>query len=400
VRPRRAPSHLARPEASLPGGHDRFRLLYEAARSFVFRLTPDGRLRELIPAPDNLMGRPLADWMGADFSQFVAEPDAARAREMLARVLSGETPPPFVVRFRGAGGDLRHVEFTVVPDADDEGRVVGVMGLANGVTLRREAEAKAAHLERLLLASQQITHVGSWEWDQETGAVVWSDELYRIFGLEPQSERITIDRLLAPLPVAESARAQAAARQSIEEGRPFVFDHEIVRPDGETRTLEVRGEVVRDETGRVQGLIGTCQDVTERRQRDELILAYLDVGENIPIALSIWEIGGGDPAQPMLVQYNRRAKELGARKEMLGRTLAELLPKVYKTEIPALLVDVARTGQGRMIDRIAIGDRRYSVRIFPVRGRRAGIALDDVTEDVQAQSALQEAKEELQQLVE
>src|SRR5262249_12446403 len=118
VPPRRAPRDLRRPETSPPERHDRFRRLYEAARSFVFRLAPDGRLRELVPAPDNLMGRPLAEWMGVDFVQFVAEPDVPRAREMLARVLAGEKPPPFFVRFRSPTGELRHVEFIVVPDED------------------------------------------------------------------------------------------------------------------------------------------------------------------------------------------------------------------------------------------------------------------------------------------
>jgi PAS domain S-box-containing protein len=124
------------------------------------------------------------------------------------------------------------------------------------------------------------------------------------------------------------------------------------------------------------------------------------VGENVPIGLNIWELAPGDPPQPVLVEFNRRAKELGSRKEMLGRTMADLRPDVYETELPALLVDVARTGQGRMIERIVLGDRIYSTRIFPVRGRRVGVAFDDVTEHVRAQSALQEAKEELQQLVE
>ena len=277
----------------------------------MFRLAPDGRLRELVPAPENLMGRPLAEWMGADFMEFVAEADVPQAREMLARVLEGETPSPFVVRFRSPGGELRHVEFTVMPDEED-GRIVGVVGLANGVTLRREAEAKAAHFERLLLSSQQITHVGSWEWNKDTGEVVWSDELYRIFGLHPQQEKVTIERLLAPLPPEEQARARGEARESVDLGRPFTFDHQIVRPDGQTRTLEVRGEVVRDEKGRVFGLIGTCQDVTERREREELIQAYLEVGENLPIGAQHLGARAGDPPQPVLVQYNRRAMELGA----------------------------------------------------------------------------------------
>ncbi len=403
MRPRRVPQPpkpLARPETDARRErHDRFRRLYEAARSFVFRLDPQGRLRELVPAPENLIGRPLADWMGTEFVQFVADGDAPRAREMFARVLAGETPSPFVVRFRTPWGDVRHVEFTVVPDEED-GHVVGVVGLANGVTLRREAEAKAAHLERLLLASQEITHIGSWEWNKDTGEVVWSDELYRIFGLRPRQDKVTIDRLLAPLPPEERQRARGEARESVEEGRPFTFDHQILRPDGQTRTLEVRGEPARDETGRVHGLIGTCQDVTERRHRDERIEAYLEVGENVPIGLNIWELAPGDPPELVLVEFNRRARELGTSKDMLGRTLGDLRPEAYDTELPALLVEVARTGQSRVIERLTIGDRVYSSRIFPVRGRRVGVAFDDVTEHVRAQTALQKAKEELQQLVE
>ncbi len=378
--------------------HDRFRRLYEAARSFVFRLAPDGRLRELVPAPAHLMGRPLREWMGSDFLRFVPDEDQARARQMMTSVLAGEAPPPFVVRFLTPRGDMHHVEFTVLPDEED-GRVVGVVGLANGVTLRREAEAKAAHLERLLLASQQITHVGSWEWDPASGKVTWSDELYRIFGLQPQQETITIERLLAPLPPEESARGREVARRSVEEGHPFRFDHEIVRPDGRVRTLEVRGENVHDEAGQVRALIGTCQDVTEQREHEERIQAYLEIGENIPIGLNVWELEG-DPPVPVLVEFNRRAKELGARKDMLGRTLRELLPAVYETELPALLADAALSGRGRIIERIPIGDRVYSARVFPVRGRRVGLAFDDITERVHAEGALQRAKEDLQQLVE
>ena len=195
---------------------------------------------------------------------------------------------------------------------------MGVVGMANGVTLRQQAQAKAAHLERLLLASQKITHVGSWEWNRDTGEVVWSDELYRIFGLRPQEEKITIDRLLAPLPPEESARARGEARRSVEYGSPFTFDHQIVRPDGQRRTLEVRGEPVRDQAGRVWGLIGTCQDVTERREHEERIQTYLEVGQNVPIGLSIWELGPGDPPVPVLLEFNRRALEMGADKEHAG----------------------------------------------------------------------------------
>src|SRR5262249_55127487 len=164
--------------------------------------------------------------------------------------------------------------------------------------------------------------------------------------------------------------------------------------------LESQGQVTRDAAGAIRGLIGACQDVTERRDRDERIEAYLEVGENVPIGLNLWHVGPGPDPEPVLVEFNRRAKETGARKEMLGRTLRELLPGAYETELPALLVDAALHGQSRILDRLTVGERGFAVRVFPVRGRRVGVAFDDITDRVRADAEQQRAKEEFQHLVE
>ena len=58
-------------------------------------------------------------------------------------------------------------------------------------------EGPVSRVERQLAIAQEITHIGSWEWDARTNAVRWSDELYRIYGLEPQSMEITFDTFLA-----------------------------------------------------------------------------------------------------------------------------------------------------------------------------------------------------------
>jgi PAS domain S-box-containing protein len=397
--PRRAPTNSEREKVASPERSDRYRRLYEAARSFVFRLSRDGFLRELLPAPQNLMGRPLTDWMSAPFFGFVSPADGAKAREMLARVLEGETPAPFVVRFSDPQGELRHVEFTVVPDEED-GRVLGVVGLANGVTQRRLAEDKALQLERLLTTAQQMTHVGSWEWDAATGELTWSEELCRIHGLSTAEAPKTLTGFLERVHPEDRGRVEHEVREALAQERPLAFDGRIVRPDGSLRVLSARGQVVRDGAGGVHGLIGACQDVTERREHEERIETYLEIGENVPIGLNLWELGPGPTPEPVLVEFNRRAKETGARKEMLGRTLRELLPAAYETELPALLVEAALSGHSRILERLTVGERVYSARIFPVRGRRVGVAFDDITERVRSDAERQRAKEEFQQLVE
>ena len=71
--------------------------------------------------------------------------------------------------------------------------------MASGTELGQDSVANAAgtmRLARLLDAAQQITHIGSWEWDLATGVVTWSDELYRIYGLAPRSCAITLGEFL------------------------------------------------------------------------------------------------------------------------------------------------------------------------------------------------------------
>jgi PAS domain S-box-containing protein len=121
----------------------------------------------------------------------------------------------------------------------------------------------ALRLERQLEAAQQITHIGSWEWDLATGVVTWSNELYRIYGLAPQSCEITLEGFLARVHPDDRERVQRLVTAAMERGGPFAHAERIVRPDGSVRKLETLGEVLVDGQGRRVSLIGTCRDITD-----------------------------------------------------------------------------------------------------------------------------------------
>ena len=128
------------------------------------------------------------------------------------------------------------------------------------------AEPKAVAIARQLDAAQAITHIGSWEWDVASGAVVWSDELYRIYGFEPRSRAITLDLFITALHPDDRAFVQGEINAAMQRGGRFAWRERIVRPDGEIRVLETVGEVLPGPDGRPAGLIGTCRDVTEEQQ--------------------------------------------------------------------------------------------------------------------------------------
>ena len=122
--------------------------------------------------------------------------------------------------------------------------------------------------EERLQRALRVAHVGSWEWDVVADTLFWTDELFEIFGVEPEDFEASYVAYIDRVHPDDRTRVDAAVRASMESGEPFVFDHRVLRADGNERILHARGEVVRDENGCTIKMVGTGQDVTEARQRE------------------------------------------------------------------------------------------------------------------------------------
>lgn len=150
--------------------------------------------------------------------------------------------------------------------------VVAISLLALGATLaeRRRAGQALEQAAARLSEAQALAHIGSWEWDPTAGAVTWSEELYRIYGLEPGSVALTYDLFLSYVHPEDRPFVEAAVQQAASDNRPFAFEHRIVRPNGEERLLQARGRVLADESGSAVRMVGTGQDITEQRRVERL----------------------------------------------------------------------------------------------------------------------------------
>ncbi|GAA2503265.1 response regulator [Terrabacter carboxydivorans] len=127
-----------------------------------------------------------------------------------------------------------------------------------------------AHSNQQLHAAQQLAHIGSWQWDTATGVTDWSEEFYRILGLDPDTpgshEELFAARVHPEdLPEVMQARARAAQSQADVGGH-----YRIVRPDGAVREVVAHGRALSDEHGKVVRLVGTMQDVTEQRALERM----------------------------------------------------------------------------------------------------------------------------------
>lgn len=207
--------------------------------------------------------------------------------------------------------------FTYTPIRDD-GRIVGGVLVFQDITERKEAQDRLLKSERELLEAQHVAHVGSWSWDVTKDEITWSDELFCIYGVDPQSfdpsYAAYTDRLL---PEERPWITDLIAR-AIENRSSFKFDHRVTHPDGSVRWVEGRGRVL--ETPEGICLVGTALDITDRVNAQKQLLAseerYRSIFENAVEGIYRSSLDGRilaiNPAAARLLGYDSPADAIAS----------------------------------------------------------------------------------------
>src|SRR5688500_10263687 len=119
--------------------------------------------------------------------------------------------------------------------------------------------------EQRLLRALRVAQVGSWEWDVVHDSIVWSGELYRLFGVRPQEFEASYAAYLELVFPDDRTKVNEIVSASLGTGDPFEFDHRVLRGEDEIVVIHAVGEVVKDTDGNVVRMVGTAKDVTELR---------------------------------------------------------------------------------------------------------------------------------------
>lgn len=134
--------------------------------------------------------------------------------------------------------------------------------------LHQQTEAALRQSEANLLQTQQIAQLGSWELDLVTQNITWSEEMFRIFGLDSAKSQPSYDQVMATIPDGDRERLSAAIDQAIADGSPYEVEHRICRLDGTTRYLLSRGQAKTNDSQQIFKLFGTALDITDRKQAE------------------------------------------------------------------------------------------------------------------------------------
>jgi len=141
--------------------------------------------------------------------------------------------------------------------------------LRGEVKKRAVAQHRLEKSEARLREAQRVARLGSWEWDIERNALWWSDELLSIYGIDPRSFNESYQAFLERVHPEDRERVEGIVSAALTDGRPFAFEHRILRPDGELRILLAQGGVILDKRQRPIRMMGTGQDITEHKRREE-----------------------------------------------------------------------------------------------------------------------------------
>jgi PAS domain S-box-containing protein len=172
-------------------------------------------------------------------------------------------------RMRRADGTYASVHDRALTTYDVAGEPVLMVGAMIDISARKEMERELRRSEAHLARAQQVASIGSFEYDPRSGALRWSDETYRIFGLDREAFAPTIETVEARIHPDDRGVTRTPAHDLARGRRPplsaLSCDYRMIRPDGELRQLHRECDLVFDASGEIISVVGTVQDVTEQR---------------------------------------------------------------------------------------------------------------------------------------
>jgi PAS domain S-box-containing protein len=262
-----------RAEAERNLANDRLRLVMESGKSVGWewdlkteRDTWFGDLSNVFGTPSNICAGPEDD-----FRRSVHPEDRGLVWKALEAARESRSPYAAEFRIVWPNGTVRWVTATGQVYYSPGGDPERMLGMVVDITDRKEAEESLQRKEKELKEAQRLAGVGSWQWDRQTGTVVWSEELYRIAGRDPSLPAVSYENHAQLYPGESWELLRGAVETALQTGAPYELVLKMARTDGTHRWVTGRGEVRRDSTGHIAGLRGTVQDITERKLAEEAL---------------------------------------------------------------------------------------------------------------------------------
>jgi PAS domain S-box-containing protein len=277
-----------RTEAALQESEERYRRLFESMNE-GFALHEllydengepcDYRFLDLNPAFERLTGLKREDVVGKTVVEVMPGTEPYWIKRYGEVALTG-TPAHFESHASALGRDYEVFAYRPAP-----GQFAAIF---LDVTVRRRAEESLRTSYELLKIAQRAANAGLWGWEISSETLTWSEEFYRLFGLDPAAAA-SFDTWLGVLHPDDRQPAMERINRSVRERTPLENEYRIIRPDGRQRWIRVWGSTFYDESGRPLSMSGVCIDATESKRAEEALraseLRMKAVADHLPVGV-------------------------------------------------------------------------------------------------------------------
>jgi PAS domain S-box-containing protein len=252
----------------LGASENEMRALFNAMTDVVLVLDGAGRYLSIAPTNPAYLYRMPQEMLGKTLHEVLPKQPADY---MLAKIKEAIQTKHAVPGEYALSIDGKEIWFASSTSRLSENSVIWV---AHDITERKQAEELLKESTEQLREAQKLAHIGVWDWKPDTDTVTWTEELYRIAGLNPLLPAPNYKEQSNLYTPESWELLNTGVEKAMGTGESYEFELELIRPNGDTRYVIAFGGAKYDPKGQVIGLFGTVQDITERKRVEEKLKEY------------------------------------------------------------------------------------------------------------------------------
>jgi PAS domain S-box-containing protein len=232
-------------------------------------------------------------------------------------------------------GSIKHIHAVLDPVADRSSEVYEIVGTATDITEQIRGETELRRSEAYLAEAQRISHTGCWARNPISGALFWSQEEWRIFGLDPEKTKLSYELFLQMIHPEDRRYVEETSKQAVEEAKGYEIPFRVVLRDGSIKYIHSVGKPFFEADGKVTEYIGVSMDVTERKRDEEALqLAQAELARIARLTTI------GELAASIAHEINQPLAAVHANSLAAARWLGAEVPNVF--EATQALQDISR----------------------------------------------------------
>ena len=281
--------------------------------------------------------------------------------------------------------------------------------LEHELAVRKQVEVALRENEERLRLALDAASAGTWEWVLETNKNIWSNELWRLYGLDQRAWEASYEAWRESIHPDDRATVEAAVTTAARDGTEINIEWRVNTPGASTRWLMSRGKPQRNAAGRVVAYRGIVVDITERKRAEAAVAEnearFRGLFSRMPSGVAVYETR--EEGEDFVIKdMNRSSERLCGvtRDQIVGRPVGEVFPSVRDFGLFEVLQRVWRTGVPERLPVALYQDNRiaewFENEVYKLPSGEVVAMFDDVTEKKQAEEELARYRGHLEQLVE